>query len=59
MYLEDGDEDYYTTLMKLGQELGVPDCRSLGMENEIRWVSLDDDEKLDIYRQLDKNHPEA
>ena len=38
MYLEDGDEGYYKTLMKLGMDLGVPDCRILGMENEHRWV---------------------
>ena len=57
MYLEDGDEDYYKILMKLGQELGVPDCRILGMENEYRWESLSGDERLDIYRQLDRNLP--
>ncbi len=55
MYLEDGDEDYYKTLMKLGMELGVPDCRILGMENEYRWDSLSGDERLDIYRQLNGN----
>ena len=55
MYLEDGDEDYYKTLMKLGMDLGVPDCRILGMENEYRWDSLSGDERLDIYRQLNGN----
>ena len=59
MYLEDGDEDYYKTLMKSGQELGVPDCRILGMENEYRWESLSGDERLDIYRQLNRNLPEG
>ena len=55
MYLEDGDEDYYKTLMKLGMDLGVPDCRILGMENEYRWDSLSGDGRLDIYRQLNGN----
>ena len=59
MYLEDGDEDYYKTLMKLGQELGVPDCSILGMENEYRWESLSGDERLDIYRQLNRNLPKG
>ena len=57
MYLEDGDEDYYNTLMKLGQELNVPDCWILGIENEYCWESLSGDEKLDTYRQLKKNLP--
>ena len=59
MYLEDGDEDYYETLMKIGIQLGVPDCRILGMENEYRWESLSGDERLAIYRQLKKNLPEG
>ena len=59
MYLEDGDEDYYKTLMKLGQELGVPDCSILGIENEYRWDSLSGDERLDIYRQLNRNLPKG
>ena len=59
MYLEDGDEDYYETLMKIGIQLGVPDCRILGMENEYRWESLSCDERLAIYRQLKKNLPEG
>ena len=57
MYLEDGDEDYYKTLMELGMDLGVPDCRILGMENEYRWDSLSGDERLDIYRQMKRNLP--
>ena len=57
MYLEDGDEDYYKTLMKIGIELEVPDCRILGMENEFRWESLSGDERLDIYRQMKRNLP--
>ncbi len=59
MYLEDGYEDYYKTLMKLGMQLGVPDCRVLGMENEFRWESLSGDDRLDIYRQLKRNLPEG
>ncbi len=59
MYLKDGDEDYYERLMKLGQELGVPDCSILGMENKDRWDSLSGDERLDIYRQLNRNLPEG
>ena len=57
MYLEDGDEDYYKTLMKIGIELEVPDCRILGMENEFRWESLSGDERLAIYRQMKRNLP--
>ena len=59
MYLEDGDEDYYKTLMKTGMELGVPDCSILGMENEYRWESLSGDERLDIYRQMKRHLPEG
>jgi len=59
MYLEDGAEGYYKTLMKLGMELGVPDCRILGMENEYRWESLSGDERLDIYRQMKRNLSEG
>ena len=59
IYLEDGDEGYYKTLMKLGIDLGVPDCRILGMENEYRWESLSGDERLDIYRQMKRNLPEG
>ena len=59
MYLEDGDEAYYKTLMKLGMELGVPDCRILGMETEYRWESLSGDERLDIYRQMKINLPKG
>ena len=58
-YLEEGDEGYYKTLMELGMELGVPDCRILGMENEYRWDSLSGDERLDIYRQLNRNLPKG
>ena len=59
MYLEDGDEGYYKTLMELGMDLGVPDCRILGMENEYRWDSLSGDVRLDIYRQLNRNLPKG
>jgi len=59
IYLEDGDEGYYKTLMKLGIDLGVPDCRILGIENEYRWESLNGDERLDIYRQLNRNLSEG
>ena len=59
MYLEDGDEDYYKTLMKIGIELGVPNCMILGMENEFRWESLSGDERLDIYRQMKRNLPKG
>ena len=59
IYLEDGDEAYYETLMKVGMELGVPDCRSLGVENAYRWESLSGDERLDIYRRMKRNLPEG
>ena len=59
MYLEDGDEGYYQTLMIVGMDLGVPDCRILGIENEYRWESLSGDERLDIYRQMKRNLTEG
>ena len=55
IYLNNGDEEYYKTLMKLGIELGVPDCLILGFENEHRWESLSGDERLDIYRKMKRN----
>ena len=57
MHLEDGDEDYYATLMNIGMTLGVPDCRILGIENEYCWESLSDYEKQDVHRQLKNNLP--
>lgn len=54
MYLED-DDGYYETLMKLGMQLGVPDCKILGAESEARWESLDDDERLGVHRKLEVN----
>ena len=45
--------------MKVGMELGVPDCRILGFENEHRWESLSGDERLDIYRQMKRNLPKG
>ena len=59
LYLEDGDDGYYETLMKTGIKLGVPDCLILGVENESRWESLDGQSRLDIYRRLKKNLPEG
>ena len=59
MYLEDGDEIYYKTLMELGMDLGVPDCSILGMENEYRWDTLSGDERLEIYRQLNRHLPKG
>ena len=59
IYLQDGDEEYYETLMNTGMWLGVPDCRALGMEKEWIWDSLDGDERLDIYRTLMKNLPDG
>jgi len=59
IYLQDGDKEYYETLMKTGMQLGVPDCYALGVEAEDRWDSLDGDERLDIYRKLKNNLPEG
>ena len=59
LYLEEGDEEYYQTLMKLGIQLGVPDCHILGYENINRWESLDKDERLDISRKLKRNLTEG
>ena len=55
IYLNNGDEEYYKTLMELGIELGVPDCLILGFENEHRWESLSGNERLDIYRKMKRN----
>ena len=55
MYLENGDDQYYDTLMKIGMQLDVPDCMVLGVENEARWDSLDDADKLQIHSQLNRN----
>ena len=59
IYLNNGDEEYYKTLMELGIELGVPDCMILGFENEYKWESLSGNEKLDIYRKMKKNLTEG
>ena len=40
LYLKEGDDGYYETLMKAGMQLGVPDCWILGFENETQWQSL-------------------
>ena len=37
----------------------MPDCSILGMENKNRWDSLSGDERLEIYRQLNRNLPEG
>ena len=59
IYLEKGDDSYYETLMKVGMQLGVPDCLILGIENESRWESLNGDERLDLYRRLKRNLTEG
>ena len=52
IYLEEGDDGYYETLMKVGMELGVPNCWTLGFEHEAEWESLDEDDILAMHRKL-------
>ena len=52
IYLEEGDDGYYETLMKVGMELGVPNCWTLGFEHEAEWESLDEDDRLAMHRKL-------
>ncbi len=59
IYLNDGDEGYYETLMKVGMQLGVMNCKILGCENESRWESLDGYERVDLYRKLKRNLSEG
>ena len=59
IYLEDGDDKYYETLMEVGMKLDVPDCYILGAEYGSIWESLDEDERLDIHRKLKRNLPEG
>ena len=59
IYLQDGDDKYYETLMEVGMKLGVPDCYVLGAEYEPLWESLDEDERLAIHRKLKTNLQEG
>lgn len=59
IYLEKGDEEYYESLMKVGMQLGVPDCCILGFEKEGDWESLDEDDKLATYHKLKENLPKG
>lgn len=59
LYLEEGDEEYYETLMKVGMELDVPECYSLGAENWSCWDSLDDSDRINIHARLKRNLPEG
>ena len=59
IYLQDGDDEYYETLMEVGRKLGVPDCYLQGFEYESCWDDLDDDDKKKIHAQLKRNLPEG
>ena len=59
IYLQDGDDEYYETLMEVGRKLGVPDCYLQGFEYESCWDDLDDDDKKKIHGQLKRNLPEG
>lgn len=59
IYLQDGDDEYYETLMEVGRKLGVPDCYLQGFEYESCWDELDDDDKKKIHAQLKRNLPEG
>ena len=55
IYLQDGDDKYYETLMELGMKLGVPDCYVLGCEYEPRWDELDDYDKKKLHDRMKHN----
>ena len=55
IYLQDGDDKYYETLMELGMKLGVPDCYVLGCEYELRWDELDDYDKKKLHDRMKHN----
>ncbi len=59
LYLQDGDNEYYETLMEVGRKLGVPDCCLQGFEYESCWDELDDDDQKKIHGQLKRNLPEG
>ena len=59
IYLQDGDDEYYETLMEVGRKLGVPDCYLQGFEYESCWDELDDDDKKKIHGQMKRNLPEG
>ena len=59
IYLQDGDDEYYETLMEVGRKLGVPDCYLQGFEYESCWDDLDDDDKKNIHGQMKRNLPEG
>lgn len=59
IYLQNGDDEYYETLMEVGRKLGVPDCYLQGFEYESCWDDLDDDDKKKIHGQLKRNLPEG
>ena len=59
IYLEEGDQEYYETLMKVGMKLDVPDCYLLGFECESRWDELGDHDKKELHCQLKRNLKEG
>ena len=59
LYLNEGDEEYYETLMKAGIKLDVPECYTLGVENWSCWDSLDDQDKVNIHARLKRNLPKG
>lgn len=59
MCLQDGDSEYYETLMKVGMELEVPDCSILGIEYESNWDTLDDYDRNKIHGKLKYNLQEG
>ena len=59
IYLQDGDDEYYETLMEVGRELRVPDCYLQGFEYEPCWDELDDYDKKKVHDQLKRNLQEG
>ena len=57
--LDEEDFEYYETLMKIGMELGIPECYALGFEQESCWESLNNQDKLKIHARLKRNLPEG
>ena len=59
IYLQDGDNEYYENLMKVGMELGIPDCYLLGFEYGSSWNELEDYDKKKVHCQLNQNLQEG
>ena len=58
-YLQNGDNEYYETLMEVGMKVGVPNCYLLGCEYESCWDDIDDNDKKKVHSQMKRNLQEG